>query len=284
MHQKYSTEFRSRKSHLKMVTFVIYCVRLTVVQCVPQSLFVVVELMFTLISIHNPLNPVETHANLFLCPLFLNDVGIWSPSTTPQPIRRQFSDTNSEPIRIASPTPPPAPPLPVWKPSRSAGPSPVLSRRPQGTVRFESPSPQLGRKQPVSARSIITQLSRSIYSPTFILFHSCLVGFQGNTVPWASSQNSVNSISLLQQARGKSINIFFKIMEAVSKQWVPFRFNLPCSTFNNKTLQEPLVFFSQFPLFKTKYRKQSNSIFYRGSITATRSQITHHASRNIKIK
>lgn len=73
-------------------------------------------------------------------------IGIWSPSGTPQPTRREtkpVATEQSRPVVSQSPQAPTLPPPPIWKP-RSADPSPVLERKDYRPVPFQSP--QLARK------------------------------------------------------------------------------------------------------------------------------------------
>lgn len=146
------------------------------------------------------------------CNSFLS--GIWSPSGTPQPLRRQFSHSAaaSEQLQASLPSlptlPPPQPPMPVWKPSRSADPSPVPHRRALGSVRFESPSPQLGRINSVgrmpyaSGRGRMTDLfpqSTPVQWPPTSYNDS-----HNNQIPGPKPK-----ISLLQHTKGESTNPIF---------------------------------------------------------------------------
>lgn len=91
------------------------------------------------------------------------NAGIWSPSGTPQPTRREIkpvaADQSTSPSQSQqAPTPPPPP---IWKP-RSADPSPVLERKDYRPVPFQSP--QLARKNPNSQRPNWSQSTSSLNS------------------------------------------------------------------------------------------------------------------------
>lgn len=98
----------------------------------------------------NCLSSLRSAAILNLIDTNYLNIGIWSPSGTPQPTRREIKPVSSEqstpssrPNVSQSPQAPTPPPPPIWKP-RSADPSPVLERKDFRPVQFQSP--QLARK------------------------------------------------------------------------------------------------------------------------------------------